>query len=66
MKKKQPPSGSKSELYGDLLEDLGPASGLSSWVDIPLDFFRSHDLPRRQSTREVVSGDVPCAARTES
>jgi hypothetical protein len=24
-----------SELYGDLLEDLGAASALSSWVDAP-------------------------------
>src|SRR5580692_11273888 len=32
------PSGATSELYGALLEDLGPASAPSSWVD-PLDSF---------------------------
>jgi hypothetical protein len=39
MIKKHPPSRSPGELYGDLLEDLDPASGLSSWIDIPLDSF---------------------------
>ena len=36
MIKKHPPSRSPGELYGDLLEDLDPASGLSSWIDIPV------------------------------
>src|ERR1700720_3985714 len=38
--KRHSPSGATSELYGALLEDLGPASAPSSWVD-PLDSFCS-------------------------
>ena len=33
MKQKHWPNASRNELYGDLLEDLGPASAPSSWVD---------------------------------
>src|ERR1700722_8231392 len=32
------PNGATSELYGALLEDLGPASAPSSWVDPPDSF----------------------------
>jgi hypothetical protein len=44
MNKKQPAIGSKSELYGALLEDRGPASALSSWVDTRPIPFRSRRL----------------------
>src|SRR5580692_2943639 len=57
MNKKHPPSGSKSELCGDLLKDLGPASALSSWVD-PFDSFRA---PRFAKTG---SGLRPCVFRS--
>src|SRR5882762_3440667 len=60
------PSGATSELYGALLEDLGPASAPSSWVD-PLDSFSFTMLCQDgRSKRGVVPGDAPCAARTES
>src|ERR1700722_482444 len=59
------PSGATSELYGALLEDLGPASAPSSWVD-PLDSFSFTMLCQDgRSKRGVAPGDAPCAARSE-
>src|SRR6202049_3030943 len=47
------PSGSTSELYGALLEDLGPASAPSSWVD-PLDSFSFTMLCQDRTKRGAI------------
>src|SRR5260370_28094414 len=65
-KKKHPPRGSKSELYGAQLEEFGPVSVPSSWAD-PLDSFSFTMIYQDgRSKRGVVPGDAPCGARTES
>src|SRR5260370_7615831 len=60
------PIGATSELCGALLEDLGPASAPSSWVD-PLDSFSFTMLCQDgRSKRGVVPGHAPCPPPSHS